>query len=99
MKRVGLAILLSVCTSYQVSAWWASGHGTITLAAVKATPEVPEFFKQGAGFISHMAFDPDVVKNNDASIVIASVNYYGEIANQIIAMGVSAKRIVPNIIL
>ncbi len=76
MKRVGLAILLSVCTSYQVSAWWASGHGTITLAAVKATPEVPEFFKQGAGFISHMAFDPDVAKNK--GIPLARAAEYGE---------------------
>jgi FlaA1/EpsC-like NDP-sugar epimerase len=55
--------------------------------------------KWGKVFKGYNIEHPDVVKNNDASIVIASVNYYGEIANQIIAMGVSAKRIVPNIIL
>lgn len=44
--------------------WWSGGHGILTRAAVKASPdEMPGFFRSGGGMIAHCAFDPDVSKN------------------------------------
>lgn len=63
MKRVVLVSILVVCTTCPTEAWWPGGHDIITVAAVKATPEVPSFFKGGAGFIAHMSYDPDLAKN------------------------------------
>ena len=53
--------------------WWSGGHGILTRAAVKASPnELPEFFRSGGGMIAHCAYDPDVSKNRGTPAVSSS---------------------------
>jgi hypothetical protein len=63
MKRLFPALLLTFSLFGHSTAWWTGAHDILTVAAVQATPEVPDFFKNGEAFISHMVYDPDVVKN------------------------------------
>jgi hypothetical protein len=45
-------------------AWWPQGHSIVGEAAVRSLPpEIPRFFREGAGMIAHTAQDPDVAKN------------------------------------
>ena len=55
--------------------------------------------KYGTDFFGMTVQPPEVLLNTDASIVIASSNYYGEIVNRILLMGISPDRIAPNFIL
>lgn len=53
--------------------WWSGGHGILTRAAVKASPnEMPEFFRSGGEMIAHCVFDPDVSKNRGTPVVRSS---------------------------
>ena len=53
--------------------WWSGGHGILTRAAVKASPdELPQFFRSGGGMIAHCVFDPDVSKNRGTPAVASS---------------------------
>lgn len=76
MKRAVLSVLLAVCTASAASAWWPRAHSLITHAAVDATPEVPAFFKEGAGFIAHVTTDPDLGRNRGTPL--ASALEHGE---------------------
>lgn len=53
----------------------------------------------GMEFMGRIVESPDLLLRNTASIVIASSNYYGEIVNKILLMGIPASRIAPNFIL
>jgi len=53
----------------------------------------------GKNYMGHVVRHPKSIKESDASIVIASANYYGEILNQIILMGIHRKRLVPTFII
>jgi hypothetical protein len=67
-SAVALLILVSAITGAQ--AWWPQGHSILSEAAVRALPpEVPAFFRNGAGMIAHTTQDPDVSKNRDAPLV------------------------------
>lgn len=77
MKRFIGVLLLTLCAPTLASAWWTGGHGLLTAAAVRATPEeVPAFFREGASFISHMVYDPDAAKNR--ATPLARGAEYGE---------------------
>ena len=53
--------------------WWSGGHGILTRAAVKASPdEMPQFFRSGGKMIAHCVFDPDVSKNRGTPAVANS---------------------------
>ena len=74
MKKVLLvlcAIMLLVGNTSR--GWWSGGHGILTRAAVKASPdEMPEFFRSGDRMIAHCAFDPDVSKNRGTPVLRSS---------------------------
>lgn len=53
----------------------------------------------GEWYRGHQVRSPDMVLESDASVVIASANFYGEIANKLISMGVEPKRIAPTFLL
>ena len=53
----------------------------------------------GKSYMGHVVRHPESIKESDASIVIASANYYGEILNRIISMGIHRKRLVPTFII
>ncbi len=63
MKRSLWTILVVVTLPSASYAWWHAGHDLMTHAAVRATPEVPPFFKAGVGLIAHMAADPDLMRH------------------------------------
>ncbi len=55
--------------------------------------------KYGTNFMGRIVESPGILLNSNASIVIASSNYYGEIVNKLLAMGIPPDRIAPNFIL
>jgi len=55
--------------------------------------------KWGTEFMGRVVEAPEALLHSKASIVIASSNFYGEIVNRILAMGVSPSRIAPNFLL
>ena len=55
--------------------------------------------KWGIDFMGYKVESPSFLLNNKSDVVIASVNFYGEIYNQIIALGISKDRIIPNFLL
>ena len=64
MMHAALALMLTFGLATESPAWWHVSHDVITRAAVRATPEVPAFFKDGAGMIAHMVADPDLLRND-----------------------------------
>lgn len=55
--------------------------------------------KLGTDFMGWPVESPEILCSSNASIVIASSNYYGEIVNRLLAMGISPGRVAPNFIL
>jgi poly(ribitol-phosphate) beta-N-acetylglucosaminyltransferase len=55
--------------------------------------------KHGTDFMGMTVESPEILHQSNASVVIASSNYYGEIVNRILMMGISPDRIAPNFIL
>ena len=55
--------------------------------------------KWGTNFMGYKVENPSSLINNEVNIVIASANYYGEILNKIISLGVSRDRVIPNFLL
>jgi poly(ribitol-phosphate) beta-N-acetylglucosaminyltransferase len=55
--------------------------------------------KWGNDFMSYEIKSPEFLATNNYYIVIASVNFYGEIFNNIVSKGISKERIIPNFIL
>ena len=55
--------------------------------------------KWGDQFMGYEIESPLSLTNNGSDIVIASVNYYGEIFNKIISLGISKDRVIPNFML
>ena len=55
--------------------------------------------KWGTQFMGYEIKSPLSLTNNEYDIVIASVNFYGEIFNQIVSLGISKDRIIPNFML
>lgn len=53
----------------------------------------------GSVFLGYKVQDPNSLLKNDASIIIASSNFYGEIASTIKNMGLSLSRIMPNFLI
>ena len=68
MKKFSLVLsMILLLVGNTCRGWWSGGHGILTRAAVKASPnEMPEFFRSGGGMIAHCAFDPDISKNRGA---------------------------------
>ena len=62
-RAIVVVLLLAAAPAW---GWWADGHGVLTRAAVRATPEMlPAFFREGADLVAHCAYDPDVIKLRD----------------------------------
>ena len=55
--------------------------------------------KWGNDFMGYDVKSPLFLASNDYDIVIASVNFYGEIFNNIVNKGISKERIIPNFML
>ena len=55
--------------------------------------------KWGTDFMGFNIKDPKSLKDGKSDIIIASVNFYGEIYNNIISMGISKDKIIPNFLL
>ena len=55
--------------------------------------------KWGNDFMGHEIKSPEFLATNNYDIVIASVNFYGEIFNNIVNKGISKERIIPNFML
>ncbi len=53
----------------------------------------------GESFMGHVVRKPECIVESDARILVASSNFYGEIINIIISMGISRERIVPTFII
>jgi poly(ribitol-phosphate) beta-N-acetylglucosaminyltransferase len=53
----------------------------------------------GESYMGHIIRKPHAIIESDASILVASSNYYGEIVNRIISMGISRERLVPTFII
>jgi hypothetical protein len=59
----GAILLAAVTLALPARAWWPKGHSLVAAAAVRSLPpEVPAFFRAGAGQVAHCAQDPDVIK-------------------------------------
>ena len=55
--------------------------------------------KWGANFMGFEIQSPLSLIDSELNIVIASVNFYGEIFNKLISMGISKDRVIPNFLL
>lgn len=55
--------------------------------------------KIGSIFFGHEIKDPSILLGTTETVVIASSNFYGEIANKLIKLGISPSRIAPNFII
>jgi poly(ribitol-phosphate) beta-N-acetylglucosaminyltransferase len=55
--------------------------------------------KWGSAFMGFEVQSPQSLVDNKSDIIIASVNFYGEIFNKLISIGVSRDRIIPNFLL
>lgn len=55
--------------------------------------------KWGTDFMGFKVKSPQTLVDSESSIVIASVNFYGEIFNRLISMGISKDRVIPNFLL
>jgi len=53
----------------------------------------------GKIFLNHKVQDPNILLKNNASIIIASSNFYGEIASTMKNMGLNMSRIMPNFLI
>ena len=73
MKRFPLLFLCAlplVLSARPARAWWPQGHSIIAAGAVAALPpEVPVWFRAGAGQIAHDAQDPDLQKDKTLAIM------------------------------
>jgi sulfatase maturation enzyme AslB (radical SAM superfamily) len=55
--------------------------------------------KWGTDFMGFEVQSPQSLVDTELDIVIASVNFYGEIFNKLISMGISKNRVIPNFLL
>jgi hypothetical protein len=55
--------------------------------------------KWGSNFMGFEVQNPESLVDSKSDIVIASVNFYGEIFNKIISLNISKNRVVPNFLL
>ena len=53
----------------------------------------------GESYMGHIIREPQAIIESKASILVASSNYYGEIVNRIISMGIPRERLVPTFII
>ena len=59
-----------VLSAQPARAWWPAGHSIIAAGAVQSLPpEVPAWFRAGAGQIAHDAQDPDLQKDRSLAIM------------------------------
>ncbi|MGH9380468.1 MAG: hypothetical protein ACRD2Z_07625 [Thermoanaerobaculia bacterium] len=64
---IGVAGALAFLVPTASTAWHTSGHNSLARAAVARLPgSVPEYFRQGADVVGHVAEDPDVWKHDAA---------------------------------
>ena len=64
MRQLGMVLFALAVFGGAAWGWWPRGHGVLTHAAVQALPpDMPAFFRDGAGMVAHVAVDPDVAKN------------------------------------
>lgn len=64
---VGAVLLVSCAPAF---AWFPQGHSIIARSAAMATPpDMPQWFRDGAGQIAHDAQDPDVQKSRDLPLM------------------------------
>jgi hypothetical protein len=55
--------------------------------------------KWGSDFMGFEVQSPQSLIDSESDIIIASVNFYGEIFNKIISLGISKDRVIPNFLL
>jgi hypothetical protein len=55
--------------------------------------------KWGSDFMGFEVQSPQSLIDSESDIVIASVNFYGEIFNKLISLGISKDRVIPNFLL
>jgi poly(ribitol-phosphate) beta-N-acetylglucosaminyltransferase len=55
--------------------------------------------KWGSDFRGFEVQSPQTLIDSESDIIIASVNFYGEIFNKIISLGISKERVIPNFLL
>lgn len=73
--RIASAALIPLIALGVARAWWVKGHGSIAEAAAAGLPDdVPEFFRHGGSWFSHLAGDPDRWKNPSARYLRAAAS-------------------------
>ena len=55
--------------------------------------------KWGSSFMGFEVKSPEFLLDDESDIIIASVNFYGEVFNKIMSLGVSKDRVIPNFLL